>query len=28
MGHEWESRIANRNNGNGCPHCRKAKLNK
>lgn len=28
IGHEWESRIANRNNGNGCPHCRKAKLNK
>ncbi|MGG0237780.1 zinc-ribbon domain-containing protein [Bacillus rhizoplanae] len=28
IGHEWESTIANRNNGNGCPHCRKAKLNK
>ncbi|PEI34730.1 zinc-ribbon domain-containing protein [Bacillus pseudomycoides] len=28
IGHEWESRVANRNNGNGCPHCRKAKLNK
>ncbi|PFP00442.1 hypothetical protein COJ88_01275 [Bacillus cereus] len=28
IGHEWESTIANRNNGNSYPHCRKAKLNK
>ena len=20
-GHEWQSSIANRNNGNGCPNC-------
>lgn len=27
-GHEWESTIANRTNGNGCPVCRKEKLSK
>lgn len=28
FGHEWESKIANRNHGNGCPICRKTTLSK
>ena len=24
-GHEWEAKINNRNNGNGCPICRRLK---
>ena len=27
-GHEWQARIANRNNGNGCPECYKERKSK
>ena len=26
FGHEWQSTIANRSNGNGCPYCSNKKL--